>query len=198
MERSSHSQHRLRSLSCDRCWHPPEGPDSTRVALSPAPRPQPMLVLGDPPAKTSSSSTSTAQIRSIDHDHIASSDPWRRTSDHTRERRVEAGLAAWQQIVLGAYIEKHIGELITIRVLARFVYLSAHRFTRAFKYSFGVSLRRYLLQRRIERAKALLAKPAWSIPEISLALGFNRTTSFSAAFRTVTGASPSAYRRTRE
>jgi AraC family transcriptional regulator len=106
------------------------------------------------------------------------------------------GLAAWQQLVVAGYVEKHIAEPIKIPALARFVYLSSYGFCRAFKKSFGMTPRHYLVQRRIERAKTLLASSEWSITAIGLVLGFRQTSSFSAAFRHVTGSSPTEYRRT--
>ena len=48
------------------------------------------------------------------------------------------GLAAWQEIVLARYIEKHLTEPIRTRALARFVCLSSYGFLRAFKRSFGI------------------------------------------------------------
>ena len=62
---------------------------------------------------------------------------------------------------------------------------------------FGVPPRRYHINRRIERAKTLLASPAQSVTDIALSLGFGQTSSFSAAFRDTTGTSPTEYRRTR-
>jgi len=114
----------------------------------------------------------------------------------TRKIRVQArtGLAAWQKLVIAAYIEKHIAESITVRALARFVYLSSQRFNCAFKRSFGIPPHRYVIHQRIERGKALLAGSAWSTTEIALALGFSRTSSFSAAFKKITGISPIQYR----
>jgi AraC-like DNA-binding protein len=109
-------------------------------------------------------------------------------------RPARNGLAAWQQVVLPAYIEKHIGESIRIRALARFVYLSPDCFCRAFKQSFGMSPHRYVAQQRIERAKALLTGSTWSVTDIGVAVGFRQRRSFSAAFRHVTGSSPSEYR----
>jgi AraC-like DNA-binding protein len=103
------------------------------------------------------------------------------------------GLAAWQQLVVAAYIEKHIAESITVHALARFVYLTPHCFSRAFKRSFGIPPHRYVIQQRIERSKTLLAGSALSVAEISLALGFSRTSSFSAAFRKITGISSTEY-----
>jgi AraC-like DNA-binding protein len=119
---------------------------------------------------------------------------------HARKIRLQArsGLAAWQQLVVAAYIEKHIAESITVHALARFVYLPSHCFSRAFKRSFGIPPHRYVIQQRIERSKTLLAGSALSIAEIGLALGFSRTGSFSAAFRKITGISPTEYRLTQQ
>ena len=119
---------------------------------------------------------------------------------HARKirRQPKSGLAAWQQIVVAAYIQKHIADSITVRALARFVYLGSQSFSRAFKRSFGIPPHRYVIQQRIERGKTLLACSAWSIAEIGLALGFTRTSSFSAAFRKITGISPTEYRLTQQ
>jgi AraC family transcriptional regulator len=54
---------------------------------------------------------------------------------------------------------------------------------------------RYHAMRRIEHAKALLAKPAPSVTEIGLAVGFGQTSSFTAAFRRGTGVTPTEYHR---
>ena len=61
------------------------------------------------------------------------------------------------------------------------------------KTSFGQPPHRYHLGRRIERAKALLS--GQSVTEVALAVGFAETSSFSAAFRRVTGVSPREFRR---
>lgn len=113
---------------------------------------------------------------------------------HAIKAQAKSGLAVWQQIVIAAYLEKHISEPVKVHALARYVYLSSTRFRRAFKRSFGLTLHRYLVQQRIERAKELLLASKWSIAEIALAFGFSRTTSFSTAFRKVTGTTPTVFR----
>src|SRR5262249_37317280 len=105
------------------------------------------------------------------------------------------GLATWQQRLVADYIEGNLAERVALSGLAKLVRLSPYHFCRAFKESFGLPPHRYHTSRRIERAKALLAKPGCSVTEISLAVGFSETSSFSAAFRSVTGLAPSAYRR---
>ena len=112
-----------------------------------------------------------------------------------REPLARGGLAAWQQRIVASYIEEHLAERIALAALAKLVRLSSYYFCRAFKQSFGVPPHRYHINRRIERAKVLLANPARSVTEVGLALGFSETSSFSAAFRHTTGITPTEYRR---
>lgn len=105
------------------------------------------------------------------------------------------GLAAWQQRVVTAYIEEHLAEPIPLAKLAALARLSPYHFCRTFKQSFGMPPHRYHTSRRIERAKALLAKPAFSVTDIGLTVGFSETSSFTAAFRKATGLTPTAYHR---
>jgi AraC family transcriptional regulator len=105
------------------------------------------------------------------------------------------GLADWQSRRTAEYIEAHLGDRISLATLAAIARLSPYHFARAFKRSFGVPPHRYHTARRIERAKTLLARPALSITEIALELGFGETSSFTAAFRRLVGRTPSSYRR---
>jgi AraC family transcriptional regulator len=108
---------------------------------------------------------------------------------------VRGGLAAWQQRIVTDYIEENLAEQIPLATLAGLVRLSAHYFCRAFKQSFRVPPHHYHSRRRIEHAKMLLVKPACSVTEIGMALGFSTTSSFTAAFRKATGQTPTEYRR---
>jgi len=109
--------------------------------------------------------------------------------------RMQGGLAAWQQRLVTTYIEERLAEHIPLATLAQLVCLSPYYFCRAFKQSFGVPPHRYHITRRIERAKMLLAKPAMSVTDIGLTVGFSDTSSFTAAFRKITGTTPTAYHR---
>jgi AraC family transcriptional regulator len=111
------------------------------------------------------------------------------------EAPVRGGLAAWQQRTVTTYIEEHLAEQISLASLAQLVRLSPYYFCRAFKQSFGMPPHRYHSSRRIEYAKTLLAKPASSVTDIGLTVGFSETSSFTAAFHKTTGLTPTAYRR---
>jgi AraC family transcriptional regulator len=111
------------------------------------------------------------------------------------ESPVSGGLAAWQRRKAVAYIQEHLAEPISLKVLAQLVGLSACYFCRAFRQSFGKPPQRYQLSQRIERAKTLLLKRAASVTDVGLAVGYNHASAFCTAFRRVTGLTPSSYRR---
>ncbi|WGD50335.1 AraC family transcriptional regulator [Bradyrhizobium sp. CB1650] len=105
------------------------------------------------------------------------------------------GLACWQKRAVVGYIEEHLGEQICLVTLAQLARLSQHHFCRAFKRSFGTPPHQYQVQRRIEQAKLLLANPSISITDVGFTVGYSQTSSFSVAFRKITGWTPSEYRR---
>jgi len=112
------------------------------------------------------------------------------------EAPAKGGLAAWQQRVVTAYIEDHLAEPISLATLAQLAGLSSYYFCRAFRQSLGLPPHRYHNHRRMERAKLLLAKPAPSVTDIGLTVGYGETSSFTAAFHKTTGLTPTAFRRT--
>ena len=123
-----------------------------------------------------------------------------RRYDHRRNdagdaTRIRGGLPEWQQKKLTQYIDEHLAEDVSLSSLAELVHLSPYHFSRAFKQSFNMPPHRYLTSRRIERAKSLLAARKLSVTEIGFDVGFSETSSFTSAFRKVTGETPTDYRR---
>jgi transcriptional regulator GlxA family with amidase domain len=72
--------------------------------------------------------------------------------------------------------------------------VSEAHFARSFKDAFGVPPHRYLLTRRIERAKALLRDTDLPITDIAFQTGWNSLGTFGRIFRDITGESPSGLR----
>lgn len=85
-------------------------------------------------------------------------------------------------------------EIWPVRRLARVSGVSEAHFARAFRAAFGVPPHRYLLTRRIERAKALLRDTDLPITEIAFETGWNSLGTFGRTFRDVTGESPGELR----
>jgi AraC family transcriptional regulator len=112
-------------------------------------------------------------------------------------RPVRGGLPAWQQKRVVEFIEQHLAEAISLAALAELVDLSLYHFARAFTQSFGAPPHRYHMTRRMDRAKNLLQRPGLSVTQIGARIGFRETSSFTRAFRKLTGLTPTEYRRHR-
>ncbi|MCP3413873.1 AraC family transcriptional regulator [Bradyrhizobium brasilense] len=93
-----------------------------------------------------------------------------------------------------AYVEEHIDDDVTVTELADVACLSVFHFTRAFAAAMGVPPHRYVSQRRLEAAKALLAMNRSSLSEIALKSRFSSQSSFTRAFKRATGVTPAEYR----
>jgi transcriptional regulator GlxA family with amidase domain len=72
--------------------------------------------------------------------------------------------------------------------------VSEAHFARSFKDAFGVPPHRYLLTRRIERAKAFLRDTDLPVTEIAFQTGWKSLGTFGRIFRDITGESPSELR----
>jgi AraC family transcriptional regulator len=95
------------------------------------------------------------------------------------------------------YMEANLQNDINLGDLAGLLNLSRFHFVRTFKQSTGLPPHRFLMARRIERAKELLAEPGMSITEVSRRAGFHGVTQLTRSFRRLTGTTPSGFRRDR-
>jgi transcriptional regulator GlxA family with amidase domain len=82
----------------------------------------------------------------------------------------------------------------TVRRLAGVSGVSEAHFARSFRDAFGLPPHRYLLTRRIERAKTLLRDTDLPIIEIAFETGWNSLGTFGRVFRDITGESPGTLR----
>jgi AraC family transcriptional regulator len=111
---------------------------------------------------------------------------------------LRGGLAAWQQRRIVEFIEEHLADDFPLSALAGLAQLSTYHFARAFKRSFGIPPHRYHTNRRIERARMLLADARTSVADVALEVGFSGASAFAATFRRTTGQTPTDYRRSLE
>ncbi|MCM3783819.1 AraC family transcriptional regulator [Neobacillus mesonae] len=92
------------------------------------------------------------------------------------------------------YMETHYTEGITVADIAHFSGMHRSHLSSRFKHHFGISPRQYLTKLKMERAGEMLHSRTLSITDISLSLGYTDLYTFSRAFCTYYGMSPSSYR----
>jgi len=90
---------------------------------------------------------------------------------------------------VAAYIEKHYTTHITIDDLARQFYVSNSSISHLFKQKMGVSVYRYITQRRLISAKNLIGQKL-PLEEVSRRVGFSDYSTFYRAFKQEYGISP--------
>jgi len=104
-----------------------------------------------------------------------------------------SGLTRHQARLVLDYIECHLSREVTLGELARIAGLSLHHFARMFKRTVGAAPHRYVLERRMERAKGMLRNARVSLVEISLSTGFSSQSHFTSTFRRLVGATPTEF-----
>lgn len=102
------------------------------------------------------------------------------------------GLASWRLRVIDTRLEKP-GPPPTLSDLAALCNMSVRQLTRGFRTSRGCSVGDYMAQRRIEAAKRRLATEE-SIKAIAASMGYASQSTFTYAFRCVTGVTPRQFR----
>ena len=93
-----------------------------------------------------------------------------------------------------AFMDDHLDQPLSLDDIAQRAHLSRYHFIRLFHRSFFETPHQYLIRKRIEKAKQLLAENSLSVTEICFAVGFESLGSFSALFHKLVGWSPSIYR----
>lgn len=92
------------------------------------------------------------------------------------------------------YISWRIHENIKVSEIAAYFEYNEKYLTTFFKKVSGTPLKTYILNRKMELAKALLTDSNQPIAQIGYDLGFTDNHNFSSAFKKITGQSPSKYR----
>ncbi|MCF8356024.1 MAG: AraC family transcriptional regulator [Melioribacteraceae bacterium] len=99
------------------------------------------------------------------------------------------------QTVIGVrnYIDNNYDTDLNLDLLSHLHFISKFHLLRLFKKHYGLTLRQYLIDKRIEKSKQHL-KNGMSVTETCFAVGFESLGSFSTLFKTKTGNSPSEFK----
>ena len=102
----------------------------------------------------------------------------------------ESGLARFllrivsdKRSLLGPLVEAHLGRPVTIERLARTAGMSVSAFKREFRGAFAASPREWMTERRLDRARHLLARADRNVTDVSLEVGFESVSHFIHRFR---------------
>ena len=93
------------------------------------------------------------------------------------------------------YIDLHFKEALTLEQLAEEGHMNKFYLSHAFKREYGISPINYMISRRIEESKYLLAETDLPMSQISQLLGFSSLSYFSQVFRRSQNESPMEYRK---
>ena len=92
------------------------------------------------------------------------------------------------------YIDTHLDDRLTLTDLAVVASLSPYHFSRSFKRAVGVGPQRYVMHRRVERAKALIRRTNQPLALIARAVGFSDQSHLTSVFRREIGVTPGHFR----
>ena len=92
-------------------------------------------------------------------------------------------------------IESALGEDLALERLAAEAGVAVHAFSEAFTKAFGTPPYRYVIQRRVERAKTMLRHTDLPISRIAYDTGFASQSHLATTFKRSVGQTPGAYRR---
>jgi AraC family transcriptional regulator len=94
------------------------------------------------------------------------------------------------------HIEAHLGGELALADLAAVACLSPFHFSRCFKRAVGVGPQRYVVRRRVERARDMIRRTDEPLAAVAQALGFADQSHFTHVFRRETGETPARFRTT--
>ena len=117
-------------------------------------------------------------------------------------RNTDLAVQAQPQVVSGnsqcaavrRYIDLHFKESLTLEQLSEEAHMNKYYLSHAFKREYGVSPINYMISRRIDESKYLLAETDLSMSQIAQLLGFSSLSYFSQVFRKMHGSSPMEFR----
>lgn len=119
-----------------------------------------------------------------------------------RQKEMNIAITASQGVpafcaVVKSYLDTHYKEAITLDMLADEVRQNKFYLVHAFTKAYSMSPIKYLMKRKMDESKYLLAETDTSIADIGAIVGFSSASHFTQAFKRIVGCTPNAYRKQR-
>jgi AraC family transcriptional regulator len=115
-----------------------------------------------------------------------------------RDPRSREMLAPFRLKRVVDFVDTYLDSHLTLAQLAQVGECSSFHFSRAFRNSLGETPYRYVLRRRIERAKVMLASSNLSMTQLAIECGFRDARHLTITFLRLTGIAPSHFREQRQ
>ena len=93
------------------------------------------------------------------------------------------------------FIDQNLHESLTVADICANFFISRQRLSFVFNERFKVSVKQYILKRKVERAKKLLLTTEYSVTEIAEMLGFFDYNNFIQRFKSIVGVTPLKFRK---
>jgi len=93
------------------------------------------------------------------------------------------------------FIDENIDKKLTLKEVTRHCSLSISRFSELFKKETGTTFKKYLMSKRMEKAKELLRNASLYVKQVSYSVGYKSIPTFCSDFKKINGLSPSEYRK---
>jgi AraC family transcriptional regulator len=122
-------------------------------------------------------------------------DLFRSVAVRARHPLAAGALSPHQVQLVTEYIDAHLSERPRISDLAALVSLTRYHFIRSFKQAVGMPPHQFMIGRRVERAKEMLANQEQTVASVAEQTGFGTPVQLTRAFRRVVGSTPSEFRR---
>lgn len=97
------------------------------------------------------------------------------------------GLSPAQSRRVIDYIEAHLDQDLSLRVLAGVAHYSSSHFKTLFKHSLGMPVHEYVMRRRVQRARVLLEQGHMPASQVALAAGFSHQSHMARCMRRLAG-----------
>ncbi|EPG72607.1 DNA-binding helix-turn-helix protein [Leptospira fainei serovar Hurstbridge str. BUT 6] len=98
---------------------------------------------------------------------------------------------------LKGFMEKNFDKLLTVEDFAALTGRSVSSFQRDFKRRYGVSPKKWLISRRLEKAKNLLEEGGANVADIAFVIGYENTSHFIRSFQDQYGITPGEFLKNR-
>ena len=107
----------------------------------------------------------------------------------------QSNLAVYNAI---RFVERNFLEIESVKDVAKALSYSEYYISHLFKEKVGISIKGYILNKKIELAKKLLTEEERTVGEIAEMLGYETTHAFSQTFKKKVGASPNEFRKAKK